>query len=421
MAKVTVIGAGLAGCETALQLAKAGVNVDLFEMKPAKFSPAHHNPNFAELVCSNSLKSDTLDFATGLLKAEMRSLDCELLKCADACALPSTKALTVDREKFSDLVTKAVRSNPLINIRNEEVASFDINSPTIVASGPLCSDALTDFLSSLIGEKLYFYDAVAPIVSGESIDYNYAYPADEGYVNCPLSKSEYEAFCEALRDAERVELHDFEKEINFESCLPIEIMAKRGLDVMRCGPMKPTQFDSNAYAVVQLRRENVEGTMFNLVGFQTNLTFESQRRVFAMIPALHNAEWLRYGVMHRNTYINAPKYLNKYFQLKSNPNIFFAGQISGVEGYIESIASGLLCGINMIKYIRNQQLVDFGTETCLGALQNYLLCGNVNNFQPMHINWGLLKPIDAPKKDKKKCLCERSIIKIAKLRENDNI
>ncbi len=421
MTKVTVIGAGLAGCEAALQLAKAGVNVDLFEMKPVKFSPAHHNPNFAELVCSNSLKSDTLDFATGLLKAEMRNLDCELLKCADLASLPSTKALTVDREKFSGLVTQLVRSNPLINIRNEEVVSFDIDSPTIVAAGPLCSDNLTDFLSSLIGEKLYFYDAVAPIVNGESIDYNYAYPADEGYVNCPLTKSEYEDFCVALRDAERVELHDFEKEINFESCLPIEIMAKRGLEVMRCGPMKPTQFDDNAYAVVQLRKENVEGTMYNLVGFQTNLTFESQRRVFSMIPALHNAEWLRYGVMHRNTYINAPKYLNKYFQLKSNPNVFFAGQISGVEGYIESIASGLLCGINMIKYIRNQQLVDFGTETCLGALQNYLLCGNVNNFQPMHINWGLLKPIDAPKKDKKRCLCERSITKIVNLRENNNI
>ncbi len=217
-----------------------------------------------------------------------------------------------------------------------------------------------------------------------------------------------------------MELHDFEKEINFESCLPIEIMAKRGIDVMRCGPLKPKKDDPN-YAVVQLRKENVEGTMFNLVGFQTNLTYESQRKVFSLIPALKNAEWLRYGVMHRNTYINAPKYLNKFFQLKSKPNIFFAGQISGVEGYIESIASGLLCGINMIKYISNLNLVDFGTETCLGALQNYLMCGSVSNFQPMHINWGLLKPIDAPKKDKKKCLVERSLTKIDLLKESENI
>lgn len=418
--KVNVIGAGLAGCEAALQLAKAGVEVDLYEMKPSKFSPAHHNSNFAELVCSNSLKSDTLDFATGVLKAEMRLLGCELLKCADESALPSQKALTVDRNKFSELVTQKVSNNPLITVINQEVKSFDINMPTIVATGPLCSDDLTEFLATLVGEKLYFYDAVAPIVSGDSIDYGFAYHGEEGYVNCPMTKPEYEVFWSALRQAERVELHDFEKEINFESCLPIEIMARRGLDVMRCGPLKPTQFD-DAYAVVQLRKENVEGTMYNLVGFQTNLTFDAQRKVFAMIPALHNAEWLRYGVMHRNTYINAPKNLNKFFQLKEKLNIFFAGQISGVEGYIESIASGLLCGINMVKYIRNQQLIDFGTETCLGALQNYLLCGNVNNFQPMHINWGLLKPIDAPKQDKKKCLAERALTKIANLRENNNL
>ncbi len=420
MKKVTVIGGGLAGCEASLTLAKAGIEVDLYEMKPVKFSPAHHNPNFAELVCSNSLKSDTLEFATGLLKAEMRKLDSELLKCADEVKLPSTTALTVDRERFSALITEKINSNPLINVIHDEVVDFDTNSPIIVATGPLCSDGLTDFLSTLIGEKLYFYDAVAPIVSGESIDYSCTCSADEGYVNCPMTKEEYEIFWNALRLAERVELHDFEKEINFESCLPIEIMAKRGFDVMRCGPLKPSREDS-AFAVVQLRKENVEGTMFNLVGFQTNLTYEAQRKTFSLIPALKHAEWLRYGVMHRNTYLNAPKYLNKFFQLKSKPNIFFAGQISGVEGYIESIASGLLCGINMIKYISNLDLVDFGTETCLGALQNYLMCGSISNFQPMHINWGLLKPIDAPKKDKKKCLVERSLTKIDSLKESDNI
>ncbi len=420
MKKVTIIGAGLAGCESALKLANSGVRVDLYEMKPCRFSPAHHNPNFAELVCSNSLKSDTLDFATGVLKAEMRILGSELLECADATKLPSDKALTVDREKFSAEVTRRITQNQFINVIHEEVESFDLNSPIIVATGPLCSDKLTQFLANLVGEKLYFYDAVAPIVSGESIDFRHAYITEEGYINCPMTKLEYDAFCSELSIAERVELHDFEKEINFESCLPIEIMARRGNEVMRCGPLKPTQFD-NSYAVVQLRKENVEGTMYNLVGFQTNLTFPEQRRVFSMIPALGKAEWLRYGVMHRNTYINAPKYLNKFSQLRQNPNIFFAGQISGVEGYIESIASGLLCGLNMLKYINNQPLIDFGTETCLGALQNYLLCGSVSNFQPMHINWGLLKPISAPKSDKKRRLAERALSKITNLKEEIKI
>ncbi len=418
MKKVTIIGAGLAGCEAALTLARHGVEVDLYEMKPEKFSPAHHNPNFAELVCSNSLKSDTLDFATGVLKAEMRLLKSPLLEIADKVALPSSKALTVDREKFSALVTQAVKAEPNITIHYGEVTQFDLTKPTIIAAGPLCSDKLSAFLGDLIGQNLYFYDAVAPIVSSESLDMSACYEADEGYINCPMTKEEYETFWQALSSAPRVELHDFEKEINFESCLPIEIMANRGVDVMRCGPLKPTQFDNKAYAVVQLRKENIEGTMLNLVGFQTNLTFEAQRQVFSLIPALKNAEWYRFGVMHRNTYLNAPKYLNKFFQLKTNLNIFFAGQISGVEGYIESVASGLLCAINMIKYIGNLPLVDFGTETCLGALQNYLLAASINNFQPMHINWGLLKPIDAPKKDKKMRLAERALAKIANKKES---
>ena len=417
--KVNVIGAGLAGCEAALRLARAGIAVDLYEMKPNKFTPAHHNPNFAELVCSNSFKSDTLEFATGVLKAELRMLDCALLAIADEVALPSTQALTVDREKFSQLVTQSVKQEPLITVFSQEVSEFDLNTPTIIATGPLCSDALTTFLGDLIGEKLYFYDAVAPIVSRDSLDFSHCYEADDGYINCPLNREEYLTFCRSLQDAERIKLHDFEREINFESCLPIEVMARRGEDVMRCGPMKPNpKFDNGAYAVVQLRKENIEGSMLNLVGFQTNLTFPEQRRVFSLIPALKNAEWLRFGVMHRNTYINAPKYLNKFFQLKTHPNIFFAGQISGVEGYIESVASGLLCAINMIKYIRGLPLLDFGTDTCLGALQNYLLCGNINNFQPMHINWGLLKPIGAPKKEKKSRLAERALAKIAVLKED---
>ncbi|MBO5102970.1 MAG: methylenetetrahydrofolate--tRNA-(uracil(54)-C(5))-methyltransferase (FADH(2)-oxidizing) TrmFO [Clostridia bacterium] len=418
MQKVNIIGAGLAGCESALQLAKRGVSVNLYEMKPSKFTPAHKNKDFAELVCSNSLKSDTLEFATGLLKAELRLLDCELLKIADECAIPSGKTLTVNRELFASKVTQKIKEQPLINIIEQEVTSFDITQPTIISAGPLCTEELSNFLSEFIGDKMYFYDAVAPIVSADSLDYKKAYDGDEGYINCPLTKEEYFEFWSALKDAQRVELHDFEKEINFEACLPIEIMAKRGLEVMRCGPMKAGLKDNGAYAVVQLRKENEEGTMLNLVGFQTNLTFPEQKRVFSLIPALRNAEWLRYGVMHKNTYINAPKLLNKYSQLKTNPNIFFAGQISGLEGYIESISSGLLCGINMLKYISNLPLCDFGTETCLGALQNYLLCGNINNFQPMHINWGLLKPIDAPKKDKKSALSSRSLAKIALIKEN---
>ncbi len=409
MNKVIVIGAGLAGCECALQLANHKIFVDLYEMKPEKYSPAHHSPNYAELVCSNSFKSDTLDFATGVLKAEMRLLDSEILKCADLTRIPTGKTLTVDRERFSELVTQRVNNNPFITVINQEVTQFDTSLPVVIATGPLCSDALTNFLSNLIGEKLYFYDAVAPIVSGESIDMSRAVIKEDGYIDCSMSRSEYETFCNELKDAKRVDLHNFEKEVNFEACLPIEIMAKRGLEVMRCGPLKPSREDKTSYASVQLRKENVEGSMYNLVGFQTNLLFEEQKRVFSMIPALKNAEWLRYGVMHRNTYINATKYLNRYFQPKSKPNLFFAGQISGVEGYIESVASGLLCAINVLQYICSLPMIDFGTETCLGALQNYLECGNPNHFEPMHINWGLLKPINATKAEKKTALAKRAL------------
>ncbi len=411
-----MIGAGLAGCEASLQLAKRGISVKLFEMKPNKFTPAHKNANFAELICSNSMKSDTLEFATGLLKAELRNLDCVLLKCADEAKIPSGKTLTVDREKFSRLVTEKIKAEPLIEVIEKEVTEFDVNLPIIVACGPMCTDDLSEFLGNLIGQKLYFYDAVSPIVDRDSIDFDFAYEDDEGYLCCPMSKDEYLLFWEELVKAKRVELHNFEKEINFEACLPIEIMARRGVDVMRCGPMKTRQGE-DAYAMVQLRKENETGSMYNLVGFQTNLTFGEQKRVFSLIPALKNAECLRFGVMHKITYINSPKFLNKFSQLKSSPNIFVAGQISGLEGYVESIASGLLCGINMVKYINNLELIDFGTETCLGALQNYLVSGNLSNFQPMHINWGLLKPIEAKKDIKRKLLCERSLNKILDIKE----
>ena len=427
MTKVKVIGAGLAGAECAWQLAQAGVQVDLYEMKPQKFSPAHHNPNFAELVCSNSLKNDTLEFATGVLKAELRLLNSFVLDCADKTSIPSANTLTVDRERFAVLVTERLESNKNINIIREEVTEFDLDEPVIVAAGPLCSTGLAEFIEKITGERLYFYDAVAPIVAGDSIDYDFAFYQDRwgevgkgDYLNCPLNKEEYINFCQELSKAQRVELHSFEHEVNFEGCLPVEIMARRGIDVLRCGPLKPDGISIDGkqpYAVVQLRRENTEGSMFNLVGFQTNLTFPEQRRVFRLIPALHNAEWLRYGVMNRNTYINAPKFLNHYFQLKTHRNIMFAGQISGVEGYTESIASGLLCAINMIKYLNNLPMVEFGTETCLGALANYLEAGSEHNFQPMHINWGLLKPIDVPKKEKKHALAERALSKIAEIKE----
>ncbi len=424
--KVTVIGAGLAGCECAWQLAKCGIDVDLIEMKPTQFSPAHKNADFAELVCSNSFKNDTLEFATGVLKRELRELDSLILSCADSTKLDDANSLTVDREKFASLVTERIKSNPQINVINKEAKDFDLNQPTIICAGPLCSDMLANFLQKLTGERLYFYDAVAPIVSADSIDYNYAFFQDRfgemgkgEYLNCPLTKQEYIEFVDALAKAERVRLHDFETEVNFEGCLPVEVMAMRGSEVLRCGPLKTTGLSVllDTYAVVQLRKENREGTMLNMVGFQTNLTYPEQRRVFSLIPALAHAEWLRFGVMHRNTYINAPKYLNRFFQLKSHPNIMLGGQISGVEGYIESVASGYMCGINMARLLKNKPMIDFGTETCLGALANYLEAGSENDFQPMHINWGLLKPIDAPKNSKKVRIAQRSMKRIREIKE----
>ena len=372
---INIIGGGLAGCEAAYQIAKRGIKVKLYEMKPKMYSPAHSNENLAEIVCSNSLKSNLLTNACGLLKEELRRLDSLLIKCADETAVPAGQALAVDREKFSELVTKKIKENKNIEIINEEVSNIEKNVITIIATGPLTSDKMSKEISNLIGEeKLFFYDAAAPIIEKDSIDMNVAFWGDrysqekkkeeyedewkerikkeeKNYINLPMNKEEYENFVNELVNAEVVELHNFEKREIFEGCMPIEIMAKRGLDTLRFGPLKPVGFDDprtakRPYAVVQLRQDNKEGTIFNMVGFQTNLKFGEQKRVFSMIPGLQNAEFSKYGVMHRNTYINSTKLLDETYNLKSNKNIYFAGQITGVEGYVESISSGLVAGIN---------------------------------------------------------------------------
>ena len=425
---VKVIGAGLAGCEASLQLAKYGYDVELYDIKPLKFSPAHTNPNFCVLLCSNSLKSNSLQFATGLLKQELREMGSEVLKLADECRISSNDTLTVDREKFSAGVTEKIKTTPQIKVVNQEV--LDIPSgPVIIATGPLTTDGFASTLQSRFGNSLYFYDAVAPIIDSTSIDMTKVFFANkfgenaesEDYLNCPLDKETYYNFCNELTNAKRVPLKSFEQEKVFEGCMPIEVMAHRDIDTLRHGPLKAnwikTPSGNTPFACVQLRKENAIGDAYNMVGFQTNLTFPEQKRVFSLIPGLENCEFLRYGVMHRNIFINAPKLLNKFFQLKQDPWIFFAGQISGVEGYVESIASGLLSAINMVSYLKGEKFVDFGTKTALGALSNYLECANENNFQPMHINWGLIAPIDVPKQQKKEALVNRAMIELCKIKE----
>lgn len=410
--KVSIIGAGLAGSECAYQLLKRGVAVDLYEMKPNKFSPAHHNSNFAELVCSNSLKSNELNTAGGMLKQELRSLDSLLIKCADACAVPAGGALAVDRDKFSQMVTDKLKTFDNLNIINDEVTSIP-EGIVVIASGPLTSDNLAKHLSTLFGQDyLYFFDAIAPIVEGSSIDYNVAFVGDRygkgngDYVNCPMSKDEYLHFWNELVNGEIVKLKDFENSKVFEGCMPIEVLAKRGMDSMRFGPLKPVGLSNphsseKPYAVVQLRKENIMGDCYNLVGFQTNLTYSEQARIFKLIPGLKDAEFVRYGTMHKNTYINAPKLLNKNYQLLNNPNIFVAGQLSGVEGYIESISSGLLTALNVYQLLNNKPMIDFTTSTMVGALSNYLQSASPVNFQPMSANMGLIPTGDVKIKDKK--------------------
>ena len=456
---ITVIGGGLAGAEAAYQIAKRGIKVRLYEMKPVKFTEAHSNKDLAEIVCSNSFKSNFITNACGLLKEELRKLDSLLIKIADKTQVPAGQALAVDREKFSRLVTEEIEKNPLIEIIHKEVENvnneqeIDANEGiVIIATGPLTSEKLSKEIAKITGEdKLYFYDAAAPIVSKDSIDFSIAFYGnryeqekkkeesmeewkkrienqnlqEKSYINLPMNQEEYEKFFKELLEAEVVTLHEFEKREIFEGCMPVEVMAKRGLDTLRFGPLKPVGFDDprtgkRPYAVVQLRQDNEEGTIYNIVGFQTNLKFGEQKRVFSMIPGLENAEFVKYGVMHRNTYINSTKLLDETYQLKSNNNIYFAGQITGVEGYVESISSGMVAALNAVKMfekmsgkiskkmdsdiegknLKNDKIV-FSNYTMIGALAKYISTEN-DKFQPMNANFGILPELEGKKiKDKK--------------------
>ena len=419
--KVHIIGAGLAGSEAAWQIAKRGVEVIVHEMRPTKLTPAHKTGNFAELVCSNSLRAAGLSNAVGLLKEEMRRLDSLIMAAADENKIPAGGALAVDREKFSAAVTAKVKS--VARVVNEEITALDFDDILIVASGPLTDGALAEEIKRLTGGAgFYFYDAAAPIVTAESINFEKAWAAarydkgDGGYVNCPMNQDEYLNFRAELINAEKTKPHDFERENFFEGCLPIEVMAARGEDTLRFGMLKPVglidpRTKKIPYAVVQLRQENSAATLYNLVGFQTHLIWAEQRRVFRMIPGLEAAEIVRYGVMHRNTYINSPQVLLPTFQLKSNPKIFFAGQITGVEGYVESAAAGLIAGINSARLAQGLDALIFPPETCHGALANYITTADAENFQPMNITFGLLPALDfkTKKADRKIKLAERAL------------
>ena len=434
---ITIIGGGLAGSEAAYQIAKRGINVKLYEMKPEKFSGAHSNENLAEIVCSNSFKSNLITNACGLLKEELRRLDSLLIKIADKTSVPAGQALAVDREEFSKQVTSELEKMPNIEIIRKEIGTdisleeISKDGIVIIATGPLTSDSLAKQISDLTGtNKLFFYDAAAPIIEKESINMNIAFWGDrysqersldesieewkerrkdvkeENYINLPMNKEEYEIFCNELINAEVVELHEFEKREIFEGCMPIEIMAKRGLDTLRYGPLKPVGFTDprigkRPYAIVQLRQDNKEGNLFNLVGFQTNLKFGEQKRVFSLIPGLENAEFAKYGVMHRNTYINSPELLDETYRLKENTNIYFAGQISGVEGYVESISSGMVASLNAINQFNNkEERIIFSEITMIGAISKYISTKN-KNFQPMNANFGILGCLDEKIRDKK--------------------
>ncbi|CDZ23603.1 Methylenetetrahydrofolate-tRNA-(uracil-5-)-methyltransferase TrmFO [[Clostridium] cellulosi] len=413
-AAITVVGAGLAGCEAAWQAANRGVKVTLYEMKPKKFSPAHHSPNFAELVCSNSLRADRLENAVGLLKEEMRRLNSVIMRAADETRVPAGGALAVDREKFSQRVTSLVRSHPLITVKEEEVTEIP-DGYCVIASGPLTSDALSDSIAKLTGQSyLHFFDAAAPIVEFDSINMEKAYFAarygrgGDDYINCPMNEEEYEAFYQALITAETAPLKEFdEKELKvFEGCMPVEVMAKRGHDTLLFGPLKPVGLPDPRtgkvpYAVVQLRRDNAAGSLFNIVGFQTHLKFGEQKRVFSMIPGLENAVFARYGVMHRNTYLDSPALLDRFYRLKSQNRIFFAGQITGVEGYVESASSGLAAGISCARAALGMEPADFGRSTAIGSLGYYISSAEPGRFQPMNINFGIMPPLEEKIRDKR--------------------
>lgn len=428
--KATVIGAGLAGCEAAYQLAKRGIKVELYEMKPHKKTPAHSYDGFAELVCSNSLRADSLSNAVGLLKEEMRRLDSIIMKCADENKVPAGGALAVDRIKFSDSVTKAVRSHPNITVREREITEIPPDGNVIIATGPLTSDALSESIGNYLGnEYLHFFDAAAPIVTFDSIDTETAFFAsryDKGtpdYINCPMNEQQYTAFYNELINAECAQLHGFENKNVFEGCMPVEVMAKRGPQTLLFGPLKPVglvdkRTGIRSHAVVQLRKDNTDGTLYNIVGFQTHLKFPEQKRVFSMIPGLENAEFVRYGVMHRNTFINSPKSLTKYYSCKNRKTLFFAGQMTGVEGYVESASSGLVAGINLARTINGSAPIDFTKYTATGALSNYISEGSCGAFQPMNVNFGIIEPLETrikSKAERYEAISKRALEKLNKI------
>ena len=422
---VTVIGAGLAGSEAAWQLAQRGIDVTLREMKPEKKTPAHETEYFAELCCSNSLRSDQLENAVGLLKEELRRLGSLILQCADATRVEAGGALAVDRHGFARMVTEQIRSHPHITVVPGEVTEIP-EGEVVIASGPLTSDALAERLQDLLGADtaLHFYDAAAPLVTAESVDMDKAWFGsryDRGtadYVNCPMTEEEYDAFWKELTTAQEAPVHGFEDKMVFEGCMPVEVMARRGHDTLCYGPLKPRglkdpRTGKEPYAVVQLRRDNADGTVYNLVGFQTHLKFPEQRRVFSMIPALHDAEFLRYGVMHRNTFLNSPRMLDRYYRLKSEPRISFAGQMTGVEGYVESAASGFLVGVETARRLTGKPPIDFPRETAIGALGLYVSNPSVTVFQPMNINFGIMPPLDHRVKGKRNKNAELSARSLA--------
>lgn len=431
---VTVIGAGLAGCEAAYRIAESGFYVRLCDCKPHKFSLAHSSPDFAELVCSNSLKSDEPNTAGGLLKRELRMLGSLLIDTAMYARVPAGGALAVDREIFAKLVTAKISAHPRIEIVSETAEEWNDDELTVIATGPLTCGELAASIERRIGKSLGFYDAAAPVISSESIDYDKCFCAsrygkgDGDYLNCPMNKEEYIAFVTELIGAERAHLHDFEKREIFEGCMPVEIMAERGIDTLRFGPLRPVGFtDPNTgkrpYAVVQLRAENADKTMYNIVGFQTNLKFGEQKRVFGVIPALHGAEFMRYGVMHRNTYINSPNELDVYSRLKKSKNTFIAGQLSGVEGYVESMASGLYCGINVSRILSGKEPVALPDTTVIGSLYRYITTPQ-KDFQPMNANFGVLPPLGEHVRDKakrKEEYCRRALADLSEFQKTSDL
>ncbi|MFD2116840.1 FADH(2)-oxidizing methylenetetrahydrofolate--tRNA-(uracil(54)-C(5))-methyltransferase TrmFO [Paenibacillus yanchengensis] len=432
MQSVTVIGAGLAGSEAAWQIAKQGVKVTLYEMRPVKQTPAHHTAQFAELVCTNSLRATGLANAVGVLKEEMQMLDSVIISSAVQHAVPAGGALAVDREGFSAEVTKRLQEHPLIDVKNEEVTTIPKDGIVIIATGPLTAADLSQQIQDLLGEEyFYFYDAAAPIVEKDSIDMSKAYLAsryDKGeaaYINCPMTEEEYDLFYDALITAEQAALKDFEKEMYFEGCMPIEVMAKRGKQTTLFGPMKPVGLVNPhtgklPHAVVQLRQDNAAGTLYNIVGFQTHLKWGEQKRVFSLIPGLEEAEFVRFGVMHRNTFINSPQLLEATYQFKKRPQLFFAGQMTGVEGYVESAASGLIAGINASRLARGEQLLVLPQASAIGSLAYYITTANFKHFQPMNINFGLMPPLDKKirnKKEKNEAIGQRALDAITQFKE----